>query len=206
MTEKRNETEKLKKNVQIEDNREEQEEVKDSDPDRENVQADPEEDREEVVEAEIVDEEEDFEIREEKKDEGAADRERLLRLQADFANFKKRTEKDRQDTIKFANEKLILKLVDVVDNFHRALETEREEKDSFYEGMELIFAQLTVVLKEEGLEEIDPKGQAFDPNFHDAVLSEESETVPSGHVIETMRKGYTLKGRLIRPAMVKVAQ
>ena len=206
MTEKRNETEKLKKNVQIEDNREEQEEVKDSDSDRENVQADPEEDREEVVEAEIVDEEEDFEIREEKKDEGAADRERLLRLQADFANFKKRTEKDRQDTIKFANEKRILKLVDVVDNFHRALETEREEKDSFYEGMELIFAQLTGVLKEEGLEEIDPKGQAFDPNFHDAVLSEESETVPSGHVIETMRKGYTLKGRLIRPAMVKVAQ
>ncbi|MDD7732748.1 MAG: nucleotide exchange factor GrpE [Firmicutes bacterium] len=199
MTKKRNEAEKLKKKVEIEDS---QEERKDSDPDQESPQKDPEE---EVVEAEIVDEEEDQVVQEEKTEE-SPDRARLIRLQADFENFKRRTEKDRQDTIKYANEKLILKLVDVVDNFHRALETEREEKDSFYEGMELIFAQLTDVLKEEGLEAIDPTGEAFDPNFHDAVLSEESEEVPSGHVIETMRKGYTLKGRLIRPAMVKVAQ
>lgn len=202
MTKKRNETERLKKKVEIEDSQEEKEEMKDPDLGRENPQKDPED---EVIEAEIVDEEEDRVVQEEKTEE-TADRARLIRLQADFANFKKRTEKDRQDTIKYANEKLILKLVDVVDNFHRALETEREEKDSFYEGMELIFAQLTDVLKEEGLEAIDPTGEAFDPNFHDAVLSEESEEVPSGHVIETMRKGYTLKGRLIRPAMVKVAQ
>lgn len=202
MTKKRNETEKLKKKVQIEDSQEEKEERKNPDPDRESPQKDPED---EVVEAEIVDEEEDQVIQEEKTEE-SPDRARLIRLQADFENFKRRTEKDRQDTIKYANEKLILKLVDVVDNFHRALETEREEKDSFYEGMELIFAQLTDVLEEEGLEAIDPTGEAFDPNFHDAVLSEESEEVPSGHVIETMRKGYTLKGRLIRPAMVKVAQ
>lgn len=202
MTKKRNETEKLKKKVEIEDSQEEKEERKNPDPDRESPQKDPED---EVIEAEIVDEEEDQVVQEEKTEE-SPDRARLIRLQADFANFKKRTEKDRQDTIKYANEKLILKLVDVVDNFHRALETEREEKDSFYEGMELIFAQLTDVLKEEGLEAIDPTGEAFDPNFHDAVLSEESEEVPSGHVIETMRKGYTLKGRLIRPAMVKVAQ
>lgn len=202
MTKKRNETEKLKKKVQIEDSQEEKEEMKDPDLGRESPQKDPED---EVIEAEIVDEEEDQVVQEEKTEE-SADRARLIRLQADFENFKKRTEKDRQDTIKYANEKLILKLVDVVDNFHRALETEREEKDSFYEGMELIFAQLTDVLEEEGLEAIDPTGEAFDPNFHDAVLSEESEEVPSGHVIETMRKGYTLKGRLIRPAMVKVAQ
>lgn len=202
MTKKRNETEKLKKKVEIEDSQEEKEEMKDPDLGRESPQKDPED---EVIEAEIVDEEEDQVVQEEKTEE-SADRARLIRLQADFENFKKRTEKDRQDTIKYANEKLILKLVDVVDNFHRALETEREEKDSFYEGMELIFAQLTDVLKEEGLEAIDPTGEAFDPNFHDAVLSEESEEVPSGHVIETMRKGYTLKGRLIRPAMVKVAQ
>ncbi len=202
MTKKRNEAEKLKKKVEIEDSQEEKEERKDSDPDRESPQKDPED---EVVEAEIVDEEEDQVVQEEKTEE-SPDRARLIRLQADFENFKRRTEKDRQDTIKYANKKLILKLVDVVDNFHRALETEREEKDSFYEGMELIFAQLTDVLEEEGLEAIDPTGEAFDPNFHDAVLSEESEEVPSGHVIETMRKGYTLKGRLIRPAMVKVAQ
>lgn len=202
MTKKRNETERLKKKVEIEDSQEEKEEMKDPDLGRENPQKDPED---EVIEAEIVDEEEDQVVQEEKTEE-SPDRARLIRLQADFENFKKRTEKDRQDTIKYANEKLILKLVDVVDNFHRALETEREEKDSFYEGMELIFAQLTDVLEEEGLEAIDPTGEAFDPNFHDAVLSEESEEVPSGHVIETMRKGYTLKGRLIRPAMVKVAQ
>lgn len=202
MTKKRNETEKQKKKVEIEDSQEEKEETKNPDLDWESAQRDPED---EVIEAEIVDEEEDQVVQEEKTEE-SADRARLIRLQADFENFKKRTEKDRQDTIKYANEKLILKLVDVVDNFHRALETEREEKDSFYEGMELIFAQLTDVLKEEGLEAIDPTGEAFDPNFHDAVLSEESEEVLSGHVIETMRKGYTLKGRLIRPAMVKVAQ
>lgn len=219
MTRKKNESEKKTRKVEInepeEDDRELEDLTEEQGPDQDAGQAAEEEVKDEgddeVIEAEIVDDEEDEDEpsedkAQEKKDEGAEDRARLIRLQADFANFKKRAEKDRQDTIKFANEKLILKLVDVVDNFDRAMAQDQTEKDSFFEGMSLIFDQLTGVLKEEGLEALDPAGQAFDPNFHDAVLSEASEAVPSGHVIETLQKGYLLKGRLIRPAMVKVAQ
>lgn len=169
----------------------------------------------ETIEAELVEEaEEDQEGKQEvaKKKEApsepaaiSSEQDRLLRLQADFANYKRRAEKDRQDTIKYANEKLLLELIEVVDNFHLALESEKEE-DAFYKGMTLIFSQLQKVLTDHGVEEIASDGAAFDPNFHDAVLSEPSEEVPSGHVIATMRRGYTLNGRLIRPAMVKVAQ
>lgn len=129
----------------------------------------------------------------------------MARLQADFQNYRKRMEKERKETIQYANEALILDLLEVVDNFERALLTEKEH-DAFFNGMEMIHQQLLEVLTKNGLEEVLSDGESFDPNRHHAVLSEESDTVSAGHVIETMQKGYTLKGRVIRPAMVKVAK
>ncbi len=129
----------------------------------------------------------------------------MLRMQAEFINYKKRVEKDKKDTIIFANEKLLIEILEVVDNFYRALDSEKEH-DSFFQGMEMIFNQLDNILKENGLEEIASDGQVFDPHLHSAVLMEDSDEVESGRITETMRKGYKLNGKLIRPAMVKVAK
>ncbi len=129
----------------------------------------------------------------------------MLRMQAEFINYKKRVEKDKKDTIIFANEKLLIEILEVVDNFHRALDSEKEH-DSFFQGMEMIFNQLDNILKENGLEEIESDGQVFDPHLHSAVIMEDSDEVESGRITETMRKGYKLNGKLIRPAMVKVAK
>ncbi|MDD7543448.1 MAG: nucleotide exchange factor GrpE [Peptoniphilaceae bacterium] len=132
-------------------------------------------------------------------------RDQFVRLQADFQNYRNRAERDKQDTVRFANERLIVDLLEVVDNFERAIATEKEH-DAFFQGMEMIDHQIRSILEKNGVEEIISDGAVFDPNLHNAVLSEESDTVESGHVIETMVKGYTLYGRMIRPAMVKVAR
>lgn len=130
---------------------------------------------------------------------------RYLRLQADFQNYKRRTEEEQKNTIRYANERLILQLLDVVDNFERALATEKEH-DNFFLGMEMIHSQLREILEKNGVEAIVADGEAFDPNLHHAVLTEESAEVDEGHVIETLQTGYKLNGKLIRPAMVKVAK
>ncbi|MDD7593211.1 MAG: nucleotide exchange factor GrpE [Peptoniphilaceae bacterium] len=129
----------------------------------------------------------------------------LVRLQADFQNYRKRVERDRESTVRFANEKLLRQLLEVVDNFERALGSEKEH-DQFYQGMELIHQQFVNLLTNNGLEEIESDGEAFDPNLHQAVSAEESDTVASHHVIATLQKGYRLNGKVIRPAMVKVAK
>lgn len=130
---------------------------------------------------------------------------RYLRLQADFQNYKRRSEEEQKNTVRYANERLILQFLDVVDNFERALATEKEH-DNFYLGMEMIHAQLREILEKNGVEAVVADGEAFDPNLHHAVLTEESAEVEEGHVIETLQTGYMLNGKLIRPAMVKVAK
>ena len=129
---------------------------------------------------------------------------RYLRLMADFQNYKKRVEKEKKDLYSYANEKLVTELLDVLDNFERALDQEGQG-DSFKEGMEMIFKQLGDVLKKSGLAEIPALGEEFDPNFHNAVMSEETDDYESGKVSGVMQKGYTLNGKVIRPSMVKVA-
>ncbi len=129
---------------------------------------------------------------------------RYMRLMADFQNYKKRVEKEKKDLYSFANEKLVSELLDVLDNFERALDQEGQG-DSFKEGMEMIFKQLGDVLKKSGLAEIPALGEEFDPNFHNAVMSEETDEYESGKVSGVMQKGYTLNGKVIRPSMVKVA-
>ena len=129
---------------------------------------------------------------------------RYLRLMADFQNYKKRVEKEKKDLYSYANEKIIIELLSVLDNFERALEQETEG-DGFKEGMEMIFKQLGDVLEKSGLAEIAALGEDFDPNFHNAVMTEETEEYESGKVSGVMQKGYTLNGKVIRPSMVKGA-
>lgn len=132
-------------------------------------------------------------------------KDQFLRLQADFTNYKRRQEKEKQDIYKYASEKLVTKLLYVLDNLDRAL-AEVKEHDAFSEGIELVRKEFTDILKQEGLEEIESDGQPFDANLHHAVLAEDSEEFPAEHIIETLQKGYKLKDKVIRPAMVKVSR
>ena len=129
---------------------------------------------------------------------------KYMRLMADFQNFKRRTEKEKSDIYAFANEKIVRELLDVIDNFERALAA-GTGGDKFLEGMEMILKQLLAVLERAGVAEIKCLGEDFDPNFHNAVMTEDSAEYESGKVTEVLQKGYILNSRVVRPAMVKVA-
>ena len=135
---------------------------------------------------------------------------RLLRQAAEFENFKKRAARDRLDAIKYANQAMLDKLLPVLDHFEMALaagnSTPTDSLESFKTGMGMIQSQLKSVLAESGLEEIEAHNKPFDPNFHEAVSQQESGDAPEGHVLQQLRKGYKLKERLLRPAMVVVAK
>jgi len=131
---------------------------------------------------------------------------RLVRVQADFDNFRKRTQKQKDEFWKYASEPLVTALLPVLDNFRRALETPAGDGEKFSEGIKMIYRQLHEVLEKEGLEAIDAKGEEFDPNKHEAVMQEETNDYPDNTVIEEMLQGYFFKDKLIRPAMVKVAR
>ena len=130
--------------------------------------------------------------------------ERYLRLMADFQNFKRRTEKEKGDIYAFANEKIIGELLNVIDNFERAMASGNAE-DNFYKGMEMILKQLLGVIEKAGASEIKALGEDFDPNFHNAIMMEDSTEYESGKVTGVLQKGYVLNNKVIRPAMVKVA-
>jgi molecular chaperone GrpE len=134
---------------------------------------------------------------------------RYMRLAADFQNYKRRVEKEKSEVYAYANEKLAVDLLGVLDNFERALEAQdgAEARDeSFVKGMELICKQLQDILLKNGVAEIQSLGEEFDPAVHNAVMMEETEAYASGKVSAVLNKGYRLKDRVIRPAMVKVAQ
>lgn len=128
---------------------------------------------------------------------------KYLRLMADFQNFKKRSAKERADIHAFANEKILVQLLEVMDNFERALDHDADE--GFKDGMTMIFDQLKEVIKKSGVEEIETENAEFDPNYHNAVMMEDTDEVKSGMISEVLQKGYTLNGKVIRAAMVKVA-
>ena len=130
-------------------------------------------------------------------------KDQYLRLMADFQNYKRRVAKEREDTRAYANEKIVTELLTVLDNFDRAMEHDADE--GFKEGMQMILDQFNDVLKHAGVEEIEAHGAEFDPNVHNAVLMEDTDEVESGHVSCVLQKGYKLNGKVIRPAMVKVA-
>jgi len=131
-------------------------------------------------------------------------RNRYLRTLADFENFRKRSDREKQDFFKYALANTIKDLLPVLDNFDRALE-HAEEGDEFHKGVLLIYKQLWDVLQGHGLKAIDESGVRFDPNIHEAVVREENPEVPSHTVVSVLQKGYFLHDRLLRPALVKVA-
>ncbi len=131
---------------------------------------------------------------------------RLVRLQADFENFKKRSQKEKTEMFQFASENFATKLLPVMDNLERAeaaLTDASEEAKSYLDGLEMVFKQLKDVLKEEGLEEIICEGP-FDPNLHHGVAVGEDDEKEDQDIIDVFQKGYKFKGKVIRPAMVKV--
>lgn len=168
----------------------------------ESVQEEEIKDTEETAEAETEEKKDDESAEEEKEPEEDSDT-RYLRLMADFQNYKKRVEKEKADIYSYANEKLVTELLAVLDNFERALAQDCRG-EGFKEGMEMIFKQLGDVLEKSGLAEIPALGEEFDPNFHNAVMTEETDEYESGKVSGVMQKGYTLNGKVIRPSMVKV--
>jgi molecular chaperone GrpE len=131
-------------------------------------------------------------------------RDRYLRTLADFENFRKRSEREKQDYFRYAMAGVIKDLLPVLDNFDRALE-HAEEGDDFHRGVSLIYKQLFDVLRRHGLKIIEESNVRFDPNIHEAVVTEEDPSVPSHTVTAVLQKGYFLHDRLLRPAMVKVA-
>lgn len=131
--------------------------------------------------------------------------EKYIRLMADFQNYKRRVEKEKSEIYDYANQKILAELLTVLDNFERALAQECAD-EAYEKGMEMIFKQFREVLEKSGLEEIEAQGKEFDPNFHHAVMTDSSEEYESGQVTDVLQKGYTLHGKVVRPAMVKVNQ
>lgn len=132
----------------------------------------------------------------------------LQRLQADFENFRKRMLKEQTEFLEVASKNLIQELIPVVDNLERALKASRESKDftSLSKGVELVYTQIMDILKRTGLSEINPLGEEFDPMHHEAVMQVESNEHDDDTVVDVFQKGYLLKGRLLRPAAVKVSK
>lgn len=131
---------------------------------------------------------------------------RLLRLQADYENFRRRTRQEKEDFYKYASEQLVCALLPVLDNFERALAAGGESIDSFKSGVEMIHRQFQEVLAAEGVMPVPAVGEEFDPARHEAVLQADSDGHPDNTVVEEFRRGYCLKDKVIRPAMVKVAK
>ncbi len=133
--------------------------------------------------------------------------EQILRMQADFDNFRKRLARDRDESLKFANQSLLEDLLPIVDNFELGLKAAESGHDAkaILTGMNMVRGQLERFLADQGLAPLVPEGQPFDPHLHEAVGTESTTEFADGTVVSVQRKGYKLKGRLLRPAAVIVA-
>jgi len=148
------------------------------------------------------------ELEEKKKvSEGYLDR--LMRMQAEFENYRKRIEKEREDMRRMASERIVRELVDVAENLERALvalaDSEGNAPDSLSKGVRMTLKRLKDVLHREGLSEIESIGKPFDPNYHEVVSTVSSEEHPENTVVKEYMKGYLLNTRVLRPAKVEVS-
>ena len=134
-------------------------------------------------------------------------RDLALRSQADFENYKKRSAREKEEAIKYANSSLLEKLIAIVDNFELGLGAARAEgeKSPVFSGMSIVLKQLMDFLTDNGLQPIDATGQKFDPNLHEAIAHEPSDEFPEGTVVRQTRRGYKMKDRLLRPSSVVVS-
>lgn len=131
-------------------------------------------------------------------------KDRLLRLQADFDNFRRRSAKEREEISAVVTQNFCKDMLPLLDNFERAMAAETKDVEAFQKGVEMIFTQFQEILKKNGLEHIEAIGQKFDPNFHQAVMRVEDPDKEDDTVAQELQKGYMVKGRVIRPSMVQV--
>ncbi|MGB4439574.1 MAG: nucleotide exchange factor GrpE [Sedimentibacter sp.] len=131
---------------------------------------------------------------------------KLLRLQADFLNYKNRTEKEKVSAYGSAISGLILELLPVVDNLERALSADKSETDTFREGVQMVYTQLNGILNKKGLEEVDALHKQFDHNVHYGVAFEANDDYEDGIIIDVLQKGYIFNDKLLRPAMVRICK
>ena len=162
------------------------------------------------TEEEVVEEKTAEELLQEKVDkleeELKQSEDKYLRLYAEFENFKRRKNKEIETNNVYKSQKVITEILPSLDNLERALqgESDNEEIKSLLKGVEMVYEGLLNVLKTEGVELIETENAQFDPNYHHAVMQEEDSEKESGAILDTFQKGYKLKDRVIRPAMVKV--
>ncbi len=140
------------------------------------------------------------------KAEKATYLDRLARLQAEFDNFRKRNAREQQDFRDYALADALKQVLPILDSLDRALKTENASTEDFRSGIELIDSQFHDILARLGVEPVQAVGQPFDPNLHQAVQMVETSEAPDHHVIDELQRGYKIKDRLLRPAMVRVAQ
>ncbi|MEE0481294.1 MAG: nucleotide exchange factor GrpE [Mitsuokella jalaludinii] len=131
-------------------------------------------------------------------------KDRLLRLQADFDNFRRRSAKEREEISAVVTQNFCKDMLPLLDNFERAMAAETKDVEAFQKGVEMIFTQFQEILKKNGLEYIEAVGQKFDPNFHQAVMRVEDPEKEDDTVAQELQKGYMVKGHVIRPSMVQV--
>jgi len=134
---------------------------------------------------------------------------KLLRLQADFENTRKRLEKDKQDFCKFANESIIAELLNTLDDLERTVElaqSKNQDLSAFLKGVEMILAHLYEMLKGYGVKPIDAEGKLFNPHYHEALMQVEDKELPEHTIVEELQKGYLLNDRVIRTTKVKVSK
>ena len=134
--------------------------------------------------------------------------EKYLRLYAEFENYKRRIQKENETNKTYQSQHVLTDILPTIDNIERALQIEGDDESfkSLQKGVQMVHESLLRALKDNGLEEIESEGQAFDPNFHQAVVQDDNPDFKSGDITQELQKGYKLKDRVLRPSMVKVNQ
>ena len=128
-----------------------------------------------------------------------------LRRQAELINYRRRVQREQAESAAVAQARLLEGLVPVIDDFERAVDAESKDARAYHDGMKLILRRVQKALEEIGVERIEPRGEAFDPRYHEAIARQQTDEVPDGQVLDVYQPGYRLKERLIRPAVVTVA-
>jgi molecular chaperone GrpE len=143
-----------------------------------------------------------------KAEEAAQLNDRLLRLGAEFENYKKRVQREREDLVKFVSESFVVELLHIVDNFERAFQAAQGSRDFevLHQGVEMILKEVEGFLKEKGVKKMNTVGEQFDPHKHEAMETVEAPDKPEDTIVEELQAGYELNGRVIRPAKVKVSK
>lgn len=193
----------------VKKNKDRHEAVEEQTKDKKNMMSeDNQEQNEEVLEEEVTEEEKYDSMVQEYEEKLANEEGKYLKLLAEFENFKRRNRQEAELKNKYKEQKFAEDLLPVIDNLERALQVEGDSNayESLKKGVEMIHQSFVDVLKQHEVTVIESTGEVFDPNVHQAVMTEASDDVESGVVIEEFQKGYLLKDRVIRPSMVKVSE